>query len=181
MAELVNFTNTERVLKEYAAAAEDLYKDNLLRSRRVASGELIDSISCEVVVGGRSLAVDMHLAECWKYVEWDTKPHFPPHLPIFQWVKAKPILPRPGTIKRHRNGIPYTQEELQNGIAYAIQHKIAQHGTKGSHDLERTVDQLNAVYEALIADAVAQDFGAAVDVILRVFARDLDGTGGAAI
>lgn len=175
MAELIQWTHTEAALKEYALAAEELMKDNLLRDKRIASGELVDSISCVVVMGDRSVAVDMTLAEYWKYIEWDTRPHYPPHLPIFEWVKAKPLLPTSGVGKvrtRGRNkGIPYTQEDLQHRIAYAVQHKIGQHGTRGSHTLAKTVQQLNDTYEGIIADAVAQDFADSVDVVLRVFAR----------
>lgn len=174
MAEIINFENTERVLREYAAAAEDLFKDNLLRDGRVATGYLIDSIRTEVVIHNTTLAVDMHLADYWKYVEYDTKPHLAPVGPLFEWVKAKPLLPHnEGRIRTRgkKKGIPYTREELQLGIAYAIRHKIKEHGTKGKHTLEATSKALNETYMTLIADAVALDFGAQADIILRTFAK----------
>lgn len=162
MENLITFENTIAVLKEYAAAAEELYKMKLLGSGRVASGELIDSVSTQVVVGQSVLAVEMHLSEFWKYVEWDTRPHWPPSGALLKWIEAKPVLPHPD-----KNGRLPTPKQLD----YLIRRKIAAKGTKGSHDLANTVQELNRTYEGLIADAVVKDFGAVADTLIRTFAR----------
>lgn len=174
--ELLNWTHTEAVLKEYALTAEELFKDRLLQDGRVATGELMDSIHCEVKAWGATIAVDMDLASYWKYIEFDTKPHFPPHLPIFLWVQAKRLLPNPdktGKVRtRGKNkGIPYTREDMQHSKAYAVQHTIAKYGTKGKPTLANTIRDLNAQYEARIADAVALDFADATDIIIRTMFR----------
>lgn len=107
------------------------------------------------------LAVDMSLAEHWKYVEYDTKPHWAPRDKILDWIKVKPVLPTP-----NENGKVPTPGQL----AFLIQRKIANEGTKGSHDLENSVSALNEYYAQRIADAVAEDFGDSVDVVLKSFA-----------
>lgn len=174
--ELLKWEHTEAVLRDYALAAEELMKDNLLRDGRVASGFLMDSITTRVVVGRTSLAVEMDLASYWKYVEMDTRPHIPPHLPIFWWVKAKRLLPtndRTGQVRvRGKNkGIPYTREDMEHSLAHAIQHKIGKEGTKGRHTLEETCRQLNAEYAALINTAIEKDFSDAGDVIVQMWSR----------
>lgn len=174
--ELIQWTHTEAVLKEYALTAEELYKDRLLQDGRVATGELMDSVSCRIAYGNTTIAVDMDLLAYWKYIEFDTKPHFPPHLPIFKWVQAKRLLPRndkTGKIRtRGKNkGIPYTREDMEHSKAWAVQHTIAKYGTKGKDTLAQSVRDLNEQYEQRIVDAVALDFADATDIILHVFAR----------
>lgn len=171
---LVKWTYTEAVLRDYAYAAEELMKDRLLRDGRVASGYLMDSIATRVQRGASSIYVEMDLAEYWRFVEFDTKPHFPPHLPIFEWVRVKPILPRnEGKIRTRgkKKGIPYTREELQHGIAWAIQHIIGKHGTRGKHTLEETCKALNAEYEIRLSEAIAADLGSVADAVVLMWAK----------
>lgn len=162
MAELFQFTHTEAVLQEYAKAAEAIYKDNLLASGHLAGAGLLNSIHTEVVRGEHSVAVDMDLAEYWKYVEYDTRPHFPPVSALLRWVQIKPILPTPD--KKGR--IPTPKQ-----LAFLIGRKIAKEGTKGTHDLEHTMERLNTAYEAKIEAAIVADLGNATDAIISTFAR----------
>lgn len=174
MMDLIQWKNTEAVLKEYAITAQELMQDKLLQSGRVATGYLMDSINTRVVTGSSTIAVEMDLAEYWEYIEMDTRPHFPPHLPVFEWVTAKPILPQnEGKIRTRgkKKGIPYTREELQHGIAWAIQHKIDAHGTKGTHDLEETCAALNAEYAERLNAAISADLGDVADAIVMMWAR----------
>lgn len=163
MAELISFDRTLAVLKDYALAAQDLYKDKLLWSGRVATGGLIDSVRTEVAgPDGRRISVLLHVSEVWKWVEWDTKPHWPPPGALLNWIEAKPVIPYPDA----RGRIPTPRQ-----LDFLIRRKIGREGTKGSHDLQHTLQELNAAYNEKIAQAVAEDFSAAADVILRVFAR----------
>lgn len=162
MAELINFTHTLAVLQEYATAARERYKASLEQHGRKATGQLLSSVSTQMVVGDKTLAVDMDLDAVWKYVEWDTKPHWPPPGTLLKWIQAKPILPTPNADGR----IPTPQQ-----LDFLIRRKIARDGTQGTHDLTDTISLLNKEYEEKIADALAEDFGEAVDVIIRTFAR----------
>lgn len=163
MAELIQLTKTEAVLREYAAQLQERFPEQLRQHGRRATGDLIGSVHTEVLTtaGGR-VAVDLHLAEYWKYVEWDTRPHWPPPGSLLKWIEAKPIIPYPD-----KNGKLPTPKQLD----FLIRRKISREGTKGTHDLRDTVQLLNIEYERKIADAVAEDFGDAVDVLIRTFAR----------
>lgn len=162
MAELFQFTATEAVLKEYAEAAEALYKDKLMEHGHTASFGLLNSIHTEVVRGDHSVAVDLNLAEYWKYVEYDTRPHFPPPSAILKWIQIKPIVPTPDAKGR----IPTPKQ-----LAFLIGRKIAREGTKGTHDLEEAVRTINSLYEEKIIKAIEADLGSATDAIIRTFAR----------
>lgn len=159
---LLTLTHTEAVLKEYAAAAEDLYKDNLLADGRVATGELIDSIHAEVVTADRIVAVDLHLADYWKYVEFGTAPHWPPPGALLRWIEAKPVIPRPDA----RGRIPTPQQ-----LDYLIRRKISQVGTEGKPTLATTVEELNGQYLPLLEDAIAADLSDAADAVVAFFGQ----------
>lgn len=160
---LYTFEHTEAVLREYAAAAEELYKDNLLADGRVATGELIDSVRTEVSVGGRTVAVDMHLADYWKYVEFGTEPHWPPPGALLKWIEAKPVIPRPDS----RGRIPTPQQ-----LDFLIRRKISRVGTEGKPTLSTTVAQLNEQYLPLIEQAITEDVGSWADFIVSAFGQD---------
>lgn len=163
---MIDFPNVARVLADYADALAERYKAELTDAKRPASGELVKSVSTKVRIGDNFYAVDISLLDYWQYIEWDTRPHFPPHAPIFRWVQAKPLLPT-GRVPKHRNGLSYTQEEMQDRIAWAIQHKIARDGTKGGHHLEQTLDQLNAEFIPKIQEALTLDVADASTVMIR--------------
>lgn len=167
MADMIRFTHTEAVLAEYAEKAQELYKAKLRESDRYmhtseAPDSLINSVHTKVIAGGRVLAVDMDLNSYWKYVEWDTRPHWSPSGCLLNWITAKPVLPSPD-----KNGKIPTPKQLD----FLVRRKIAREGTQGSHDLQHTAEELNAEYEQKIADAVVQDFAEATDIVLRVFAK----------
>ena len=156
MEGLIDWTHTRRALGEYGDAVAQAYKGNLVSNGRPATGALISSVAVEVLDetgGGISVALD--LASYWKYVEWDTRPHWPPPGVLLDWIAAKPILPSPDS----RGRIP-TPEHLD----FLIRRKIAGRspsgkpgGTRGSHDLEEAIDALNGVWLPRLEDAIAQD------------------------
>lgn len=162
MAELFSFTHTAKVLEEYAQAVEAAYKDNLIEHGHIATAGLLNSIHTEVRLGEQSVAVDMNLAEYWKYIEYDTRPHFPPPSALLKWVLVKRITPTPDA-----NGRIPTPKQL----AFLIGRKIAREGTKGTHSLEDAVRYLNEGYREKIEAAITQDIGNATDAIIRSFAR----------
>lgn len=143
-------------LEGYGVALRNAYQDNLIRSDRIATGELLNSVEVRVKgPDGGSWSVVFNLAEWWKYVEDDTKPHWPPRDAILKWIRAKPVIPRPDD-----NGRIPTPESL----AFLIRRRIAGQspkglpgGTKGSHDLEHAEQDTLPKWRAEIAKALQLD------------------------
>lgn len=138
--------HVEAVLHEYAETVRDLYKEKLVEADRLASEDLYNSIEAQVVVNGTEYLVQVRALDYWKYVEWDTKPHWPPVQSLLRWIRVKPVLPRSG------GGVPRPEQ-----LAYLIGRKIAREGTKGSHDLALASTETNRRFRDAINEALAQD------------------------
>lgn len=138
--------HVEAVLHEYAETVRDLYKEKLVEADRLASEDLYNSIEAQVVVNGTEYLVQVRALDYWKYVEWDTKPHWPPVQSLLRWIRVKPVLPRSG------GSVPRPEQ-----LAYLIGRKIAREGTKGSHDLALASTETNRRFRDAIAEALAQD------------------------
>ena len=149
-------SNTLRILQELAQDVEQNYKEHLEQHGRIASGDLLRSISTEIEVRGTTYIVWLNLADYWKYVEEDTKPHWPPKAAIDRWIFIKPVLPRPD-----KNGKIPTPAQL----SYLIRRKIALEGTKGSHDLRDTENAVLPMYEERLLEALERDV---LDYVERV-------------
>lgn len=124
-----------RIAEELAKS----YREQLSADGKNASGTLSNTASYLVNYNGTLLKISLLLEDYWKYVENDTKPHFPPIDKIRQWIKVKPILPTA------RKGKLPTEKQL----AYLIARKISKVGTKGSHSLQSTLDKAN-IYNKVI-------------------------------
>lgn len=156
MEQLIDFTELRQVLEDLANDIRDNYKEHLqfndrYTERGVPSGyseRLIDSVKTQVVAGDRAWEVTMTLNDYWKYVESDTRPHWPPVDKILEWVEIKPVIPRPDSNGR----IPSPKS-----LAFLIGRSIAKYGTKGSHDLEKTKDGVIPMYRERIAAALGHD------------------------
>ena len=146
--ELLELTELQKVLQDFATDIRDRYRDVLANNDHIASRKLVDSIKTQVVVGDNYYEVTMTLEDYWKYVENDTKPHFPPPEKILQWIRIKPIFPRPDSLDR---------KPTENQLAYLIGRKIYNEGTKGSHDLEKTKDALLPFYMDRLSIALGRD------------------------
>lgn len=150
---LIRLEALQVVLGEYAEEVARYYKENLDRDDRYASGKLVQSVESRIAVNGQAYQVQLRLEDYWKYVEWDTRPHWPPTSALLQWIEVKPVIPQPG-----RNGKLPTPQQL----AYLIGRKIARFGTKGSHTLAKTLEEINDRYEERIREALTKDLGDAV-------------------
>lgn len=157
---LIDFSNTLRVLDEYRNAIINLYKSNLINDDHVATGNLINDITYIVDKGNRTVEVSLRLKDYWKYVENDTKPHWPPIDKILEWIKVKPVLPS----KTYNGKLP-TEKQL----AYLIARKISEKGTKGTHDLNETLQEVNMMFEKRIGDAISEDLNLAMTAIMMEF------------
>ena len=161
----MNWTNLERVLEEYGRELRNKYQDNLINSDRLASGELLNSVEYIVEKDNMHISVSLQLAEYWKYVEYDTKPHWPPVDKIKEWIRVKPILPQPD-----KNGKLPTPDQL----AYLIGRKINELGTTGSNDLHNAVDEVNNWFLEKIEEAITMDVEETATVILTEYFSTLN-------
>ena len=154
--ELIDLTELQQVLQDLANDIRDNYKEHLQFNDRYTekgvptgySQRLIDSVKTQVVVGDNAYEVTMTLNDYWKYVEDDTRPHFPPVSKILEWVNIKPVIPRPDANGR----IPSPKS-----LAFLIGRAISERGTKGSHDLEKVKDGVIPMYRERIAAALGHD------------------------
>lgn len=156
--ELLELTEVQQVLEDFAKDIRDRYRDVLANNDHIASRKLVDSIKTQVVVGDNAYEVTMTLEDYWKYVENDTKPHFPPPDAILKWIQVKPVIPRPDA-----NGRIPTQKQL----AFLIGRKIAQEGTTGTHDLAQTKDNILPWYRERISQALGHDMETYIRKLVR--------------
>lgn len=157
--ELFQPSNLLRVLQDLAKDIETNYKEHLEQHDRVASGDLLRSIHTEIEVKGTTYSVVLNLADYWKFVEEDTKPHWPPKDAIDRWIFIKPVVPRPDD----RGHLP-TPEQLSFLIRRRIAGKAPDGnggfkpgGTEGTHDLRDTKNAVLPMYEERILEALHRD------------------------
>ena len=159
---LSEFPKVYEVLERYAKEFIEQYRLNLVESGRPASGQLADSLSYKVDMGTNVYAVDISLRAYWKYIESGTRPHWPPVDAIREWIKVKPVIPRPMA-----NGKLPTESQL----AYLIGRKISRVGTEGINDFERANQEIFSRMEMSIAEAVTEDLQRQVSIIFTDFEK----------
>lgn len=147
---------TYEVLKEYAIELRNTLQDSYITDDRIATGDLLNSVEYIIEKDDRQIEVSLQLKEWRKYVEEDTKPHFPPPDAMLNYIKAKPILPKPDN-----NG----KLPTPNQLAYLIGRKISEVGTTGTHNVRDTVRLMNERYEEKIGQAISEDINNELDVI----------------
>ena len=147
--DLLTFENTLAVLAEYGEAVAAAYKDNLRRDGRPASHALEKSIKTHVTTDHGDFVVQMDLEDYWKYIENDTRPHWPPREAILRWVEIKPTIPRPYTLDG--------REISAKSLAYLVGRKIAEKGTTGTHDMATAKEQTMDAFRQRLRQAVGHD------------------------
>lgn len=155
---MIEFKNLQSLLDELGKAIKLRYQENLIESDRKASYNLIESIQYHTVINGQEFAIELELADYWKYVEEGTQPHWPPINKILEWVKIKPVLPYPDS----RGKLP-----TENQLAFLISRKISEVGTTGSNDLERTLNEIDEDWNDRIVEALDADILNNIDEILK--------------
>mgnify|MGYP003287700783 CR=1 FL=1 len=178
--ELIRFDRLEKVLTDYANAVVEKYKDNLAASDRLASGELIDSITTEIEKSDGGYEVNLSLLKYWDYIENGTGMEHKPdkhskykigwagYLNILDWIQTKPILPYPD-----KNGKLPTQRQLAFLIKRAIEGdspnqaslKNPEGGIVAKPDLENALSETD-YWEMKIEEALDDDI---MDAIDRIF------------
>lgn len=161
--ELMDLTELQQVLQDYAKDAEEIYKYQIALGDKYgnknASRSLTDNIVANVVVGDNTFEVTLKLQEYWKYIEGGSKglitspkdavypAHFPPQNVLEQWINIKPIIPRP------RDGhIPSPKD-----LSFLIGRKIRDYGIAPFPALKVTKENLNDIYREKISAALGHD------------------------
>lgn len=155
----IKFPNLQAVLQDYIEELKIEYENNLLDSDRVASWDLINNIEIVTSFEGYDYWVGFNLKDYWKYVEYGTKPHFPPVDALLRWIEIKPVLPYPNS----KGKLPTPKQ-----LAYLIGRKISEVGTEGSHDLAEANKTIHQKYEELIQMALDEDIMDNIDTIVKV-------------
>ena len=143
----MNFENIDTALNALMDELQNAYASNLRQSGHTASGNLALNQKHYFVFDNRYYRIYLQLEDYWKYLEYGTKPHFPPVEKIAEWIRIKPVLPRPNA----KGKLP-TQKQL----AFLIARSISKKGTKPTHTLQQTINefQLSKKVKKLFVDAV---------------------------
>lgn len=135
--------NVRNVLNEMGREFQFQVREKIVAENAVATGDLLNSIGFEIEEDADGLfTLYLTHADYFHYVNENTVPHWPPILPIVQWVIDKPLA---------------TDLPEVNKIAHAVQWKIAQEGTQGHYFFESVLNSLLEVYYPKIVDAIYAD------------------------
>lgn len=149
MAELLQLTELTAILQELGENVKRGYINKLvLNGHPTRENTLASTVGVKVVHKGTTYSAVLRLQEYWKYVEYGTKPHWPPPAAIARWIEIKPVQPYPDS----RGRIPTPKQ-----LTYLISRKIARFGTKGTHELQQTKDVLLGYYKGRIKEALKRD------------------------
>ena len=143
----MNIDSIDAALDSLMNEFQNAYASNLKETNHYASGNLALNQKHYFVFDGRYYRIYLQLEDYWKYLEYGTKPHFPPVEKIAEWIRIKPVLPRPNA----KGKLP-----TQNQLAFLIARSISKKGTKPTHTLQQTIDefQLRNKVKKLFMDAV---------------------------
>ena len=157
MATNREFPNLERVLNEYGTAIVENYKRALTDKNVNASFDLYNSVKYIVESDNGRFEVNIELMDYFIHIERGRKAgKFPPISKIEEWIKIKPVLPRPMA-----NGkLPTTKQ-----LAFLISRSIAENGIEPKPLLQDRVDNVNLVFWKDIEDAVVKDLGIQVEIM----------------
>lgn len=138
--ENLNLTPIKNLSDEFV----QLLRQTLASNGTNSSGQLSKSIKSIVKQNGKWIEISISLDDYWKYVEYGTKPHFPPIEAIRKWIRVKPILPKP-----LQNG----KLPTENQLAFLIARKISKVGTRPQPFFTKSIEQfdlINKVYDVVI-------------------------------
>lgn len=153
MDKLIDLPHVQAVMEEMAIAIRNEYQDNLIRNDRIASGDLLNNIEYEITRGDFTYTIYVKMKDYWYYVENGRKAgKWPPIDNILNWIKIKPVLPRPNA----EGKLPTPQQ-----LAFLIARKIGEEGTEGTQDLRKATDTIWDTFEDRLYEAIDKDVDAA--------------------
>ena len=149
MDKLIDLPHVQAVMEEMAIAIRNEYQDNLIRNDRIASGDLLNNIEYEITRGDFTYTIYVKMKDYWYYVENGRKAgKWPPIDNILNWIKIKPVLPRPNA----EGKLPTPQQ-----LAFLIARKIGEEGTEGTQDLRKATDTIWDTFEDRLYEAIDAD------------------------
>lgn len=126
----IDLTEINKIVDDFMYS----YMSNIANTKHSATGNLALNQTKIIKVTDTSFEVYLELEEYWKYLEYGRKAgKFPPPDKIREWIRIKPVLPRP-----IKGKLPTT-----NQLAYLIGRKIAKKGTPATNLLANTKKQFN--------------------------------------
>ena len=153
MDKLIDLPHVQAVMEEMAIAIRNEYQDNLIRNDRIASGDLLNNIEYEITRGDFTYTIYVKMKDYWYFVENGRKAgKWPPIDNILNWIKIKPVLPRPNA----EGKLPTPQQ-----LAFLIARKIGEEGTEGTQDLRKATDTIWDTFEDRLYEAIDADVDAA--------------------
>lgn len=154
----MTFDNLQKALDSFINDFINTYKSLLIRDDKKASGNLISSLKpVSIQFKNNKFEADISIASYWKYVEYGRRPgKFPPINKILDWIKIKPVIPRP------MNGLkPPTEPQL----AFLIARKIARDGIKAGNQFKEALDLTWAHHYNDISNAISLDLQNEIDIV----------------
>lgn len=118
------------------------YASAIIDTDHSATGNLALNQQKIIQYDGRFFSIYLSLEDYWKYLEYGTRPHFPPLEKIKEWIRIKPVTPLP-----QANG----KLPTENQLAFLIGRKISRVGTPATHLLEDTQNTFR------LADKIQQE------------------------
>lgn len=118
------------------------YASAIIDTNHSATGNLALNQQKIIQYDGRFFSIYLSLEDYWKYLEYGTRPHFPPLEKIKEWIRIKPVTPLP-----QANG----KLPTENQLAFLIGRKISRVGTPATHLLEDTQNTFR------LADKIQQE------------------------
>ena len=154
----LSFDNLQIALDSFINDFIQTYKGLLIRDDKKASGNLISSLKpVTIQFKNNKYEANISIASYWKYVEYGRRPgKFPPINKILNWIKVKPVIPRP------MNGLkPPTEPQL----AFLIARKIARDGIKAGNQFKEALDMTWNRHYNYISNAITEDLNQAIDLV----------------
>lgn len=152
----MEFTNVVQFLNDFGKELADKYKRNLVNDDAIDTSKLLNSIKYIFNNNNTSFEISMEMAEYWKYVESGRKSgKFPPISAIREWVKVKPVIPRP-----YNGKLP-----TENQLAFLIARSISKKGIRPRPIFNDSLDDVMRDFENGLEDAFTKDVEAEMDKI----------------
>lgn len=148
----MELTTIQNIINEFT----DTLKSVISSNGSNASGTLSKSITGIVKMNDKYLTVSISLEDYWKYIEYGTNPHFPPVDKIREWIKVKPVLPRP---------LASGKLPTENQLAFLIGRKISKFGTKPKPFLNNTKEEF---------DLVGKVYNATLELITKQLEQEIN-------
>ncbi len=148
----LDLTSVKEIVDNFISSCKQTLESKGINS----SGNLSKSIKGIVKMNDKYLTISISLEDYWKYIEYGTNPHFPPVDKIREWIRVKPILPRP---------LASGKLPTENQLAFLIGRKISKFGTKPKPFLNNTKEEF---------DLVGKVYNATLELITKQIEQEIN-------